>query len=360
MPDVVRVGIVGTGWWAEAMYLPSLGSHPSARITAICGRNAGRAEELARLAGGARVFADYRDLVASGEAEAVVVATPDDLHHAVTMAALDAGRHVLCEKPMANRLADAREMLAKAEAAGVRHMIMFSWRWQPHWLYVKRLLDEGFVGRCHHAGLSFVSNGALHPSYQWRMDGSRATGALGDMGSHMFDFTRWLLGEVRTVSARLMRAIDRSAHERAPTSDTAEISLALDDGALVQVHLSMAVAYGDAGVRLRAEFHGDEGMLEAQHEFFGRHAGVRLRGCRHGEALRDLETPPEVLAGSDPSDLISPYRLHSAGPRHFVDAILAGQPPVPSFLDGVRAQAVIDAAVRSSAEGRWVDPALPA
>ena len=151
MSGVVRVGIVGTGWWAEAMYLPSLESHPSARITAICGRNAERTAELAERAGGARTFADYHDLMVSGETDAVVVATPDDLHYAVTMAALDAGQHVICEKPMANSLADARAMLEKAERTGVRHMMMFSWRWQPHWLYVKRLLDEGFVGRCHYA-----------------------------------------------------------------------------------------------------------------------------------------------------------------------------------------------------------------
>jgi predicted dehydrogenase len=117
----------------------------------------------------------------------------------------------------------------------------------------------------------------------------------------------------------------------------------------------MAVAYGDAAVRLQTEFHGDEGMLEAQHDFFGRNAGVRLRGCRHGEVLRDLPTPADLLAGSDPADLFSPYRLHSAGPRHFVDAILAGAAPSPSFLDGAKAQAVIDAVMRSDANGRWVD-----
>ena len=115
MSGVVRVGIVGTGWWAETMYLPSLESHQSARITAICGRNSERTAELAERAGGARAFADYHELMVSGETDAVVVATPDDLHCAVTMAALEAGQHVICEKPMANSLADAQAMLEKAE-----------------------------------------------------------------------------------------------------------------------------------------------------------------------------------------------------------------------------------------------------
>ena len=355
MSGVVRVGIVGTGWWAETMYLPSLESHQSARITAICGRNSERTAELAERAGGARAFADYHELMVSGETDAVVVATPDDLHCAVTMAALEAGQHVICEKPMANSLADAQAMLEKAESAGVRHMMMFSWRWQPHWLYVKRLLEQGFIGRCHYASLAFGGDGALHPTYQWRMDGSRATGALGDLGSHMFDFTRWLLGEVQGVGARLTQGVDRSAFGGEPTYDNAAVSLVVDGGILVQVHVSMGVTYGDSVVRLRTEFHGDQGTLEAQHDFLGTTAGVKIRGCRRGEKFHDLATPPDLLAGTDRADIFSPYRLHSAGPRHFVDSIIVGKPPSPSFRDGVKAQEVIDAAARSSAENRWVD-----
>jgi predicted dehydrogenase len=187
------------------------------------------------------------------------------------------------------------------------------------------------------------------------MDGNRASGALVDLGSHMFDFTRWLLGEVQGVGARLTQAIDRSAFKREPTNDNAAVTLALQGGTLVQVHVSLAVAYGDAIARLRTEFHGDEGTLEAQQDFLGSTPGVRLRGCRRGETLQDLATPADLLAGTDPADPFSPYRLHSAGPRHFVDAILAGKPPSPSFLDGMKAQEVIDAATRSSAEERWVD-----
>ena len=153
--------------------------------------------------------------------------------------------------------------------------------------------------------------------------------------------------------------VDRSAWGGEPTNDTVAATLALDGGTLVQVHLSMAVTYGDAIVRLRTEFHGDEGMLEAQHDLFGNAAGVRIRGCKRGEALRTSKIPADLLAGSDPADLISPYRLHSAGPRRFIDAILAGEPALPSFRDGVRAQEVIDAAMRSSAEGRWVELISP-
>jgi predicted dehydrogenase len=358
MVELVRVGIAGTGWWPEFMYLPSLSSHPRARITAICGGNAARAAELAGMAGGARVFTDHHELVGSGEIDAVVVATADDMHAPITLAALDAGLHVLCEKPMANSVADAREMLERAEVAGVAHMVMFTLRWQPHWIHVKRLIEEGFVGRPHYAGLNFVSNGALHRSYQWRMDGKRATGALGDMASHMFDFTRWLLGEPRGLGARLGQAIDRRPFggDPAPTSDTATINLELEGGALVHVYCGMAVPWGDGTVGLRLDVHGDDGTIEAQHVLLGPSAGVRLRGVKRDAAgFREIATPRGIIAGSDPGDLISPFLAGSAGPRRFVDAILAGERPVPSFRDGLRAQELMEATRRSSDEGRWID-----
>jgi predicted dehydrogenase len=357
MSGEVRVGIVGTGWWPEFMYLPSLGSHPGARIAAICGRNVGRAAELAGKVAGARVFGDHRALFDWGEVDAVVVATADDSHAPITLAALDAGLHVLCEKPMANRVADARAMLERAEAAGVAHMVLFTWRWQPHWIHIRRLIGDGFVGRPHYAGLSFISNGALHRSYQWRMDGNRATGALGDMASHMFDFTRWMFGEPHGLGARVGQAIDRRPYggDPAPTTDTATINLALEDGTLVHVYVGMAVPWGDGVVGLRLDVHGDDGTIEAQQVFLGSSAGVRVRGVKRDEPdFHDLATPPELLGGSDPADVISPYLAGSTGPRHFVDAILAGERPVPSFRDGLRAQEMIEATLRSSAEGRWI------
>src|SRR5689334_12113054 len=116
MKDKVKVGVIGTSWWVDLMYVPSFNSHPDARVVAICGRNAKRAREIAAKFGGATVFTDYRDLIAVDGVDAVVVAAPDDLHYPMTLAALDAGRHVLCEKPLAGNAEDAREMHRRAIA----------------------------------------------------------------------------------------------------------------------------------------------------------------------------------------------------------------------------------------------------
>jgi predicted dehydrogenase len=110
MSEKVRVGVIGTSWWADMMHLPSLKSHPGAQIAAICGRKRDRADDMARKYEIPRVFTDYREMIARANLDAVVIATPQDLHYPMTMAALDAGLHVMCEKEMALNAHQAREM----------------------------------------------------------------------------------------------------------------------------------------------------------------------------------------------------------------------------------------------------------
>src|SRR5437763_16585958 len=123
MPPNVRIGIVGTSGYMDMMYGPALQTHPRAELAAICGRNRSRAEEMAAKYSVPHVFTDYREMIAHGDLNALIVATPDDLHYEITMQALSAGLHVLCEKPLALRAAQAWEMYRKAEAARVRHMV---------------------------------------------------------------------------------------------------------------------------------------------------------------------------------------------------------------------------------------------
>jgi len=114
MAEQVRVGVVGTSWYADLMHLPNLKSHPGAHVVAICGRNGDRAEEMAQKYDIPHVFTDYRTLIAQGQVHALVVATPDDTHYAITMDALEAGLHVLCEKPLALTARQAQQMYDKA------------------------------------------------------------------------------------------------------------------------------------------------------------------------------------------------------------------------------------------------------
>ena len=139
--DKLRVGMIGTGNWAESFYLPNLKSHPNATLWALCGRNKVRAEELASKHGVPRVFTDYRRMLDAGDLDVAVICTPEDLHHPMTMAALGAGLHVICEKPLAYTAAQAREMYQKANEIGVKHRVTFTSRWLPHFRQLKALLD---------------------------------------------------------------------------------------------------------------------------------------------------------------------------------------------------------------------------
>jgi predicted dehydrogenase len=357
MARTVKVGVIGTSWWTDLMYLPSFQSHSGAEVVAICGRDEARAKEIAAKFGIPQVFANHRDLIARAGVEAVVISVPDDLHYAMTMDVLDAGLHVLCEKPLANNAVEARAMRDRAVAVGVKHMVLFTWRWQPHWRYLKRLLDQGFIGRCHQARFQFLvplAGGA----YQWRYDSARANGVLGDLGSHMIDFAQWLIDDVAEVFADLQVLNPQAKPDgtaTVPANDAAFVTLGLRNGAHAQVHVSAVERLGDQGAKIRVALYGDNGVIEAEHIFFGAEAGVALRGTSGVDSqYRTLAIPIDLSDRLDPADIMSPYKIQSAGPRSFIDAILNDTAAYPDFGVGVKVQNVVDAALRSSATGQRV------
>src|SRR3712207_1327556 len=132
MPNTLAIGVIGTSWYNDLMHLPNIKSHPQAQLVAICGRNLVRAQEMAIKYDIPAVYTDYREMLAKAKLDAVVVVAPDDLHYEMTMAALDAGLHVICEKPLTMNAQEARALADKAAAAGLQHMTFFTWRWTAH------------------------------------------------------------------------------------------------------------------------------------------------------------------------------------------------------------------------------------
>lgn len=355
MSEKVRLGIIGTSWWAEAMFLPSFQSHPSAEIMAICGRSQDRARQLAGEYGIPHVYGDYRQLLELSGLDGVVVATPDDLHYAMTMDALDIGLHVLCEKPMALNARQAREMYDKAEATNVTHMVLFTWRWLPNHLYLKQLVDEGYVGRCYQAYFSFLGPFGREPEYQWRYDSQRSNGTISDLGAHMIDFALWYLGDVRTVSGQLTAFVDRPGVDGQPSSsanDAAVVTLEHEQGSHSVIQVSAVSHRADRGVEINISLHGVNGSLEAEHILYGSEAAARILGSRHNEEVfSHLAVPDDLLASLSGDDPFEPFVRQAAGPRLFVDAIMENQKVSPSFYDGFKVQEIIDAALESHQKG---------
>jgi len=355
----VRVGIIGTSGWADLMYFNNLKGRPDVELVGVSGRNPRTLAETAGRHGVAATYTDYRQLIAEGGLDAVVIAAPDDQHLEMTLAAIDKGLHVLCEKPLANNAGDARRMLEAAGRRGVKHMVMFTWRWQPHNQFIKTMIDEGTLGRVYRAQFSFIGGFARDMVYQWRQDPARANGVLGDLGSHMVDLMRWYFGEIASVSADLGTSIPRegiAGHEAGSGNDSAHLALRLASGARGIVDVSVVSAAADTLMRQIVHIEAEKATVELEHTFFGERAGVSIRLLgTGGEPIQNLEVPAGYYGSSDPKNFLDIYGKEPAGPLAFIAALRENRQPDPGFDAGVKVQEVVDAALLSDRERRWVD-----
>jgi predicted dehydrogenase len=360
--EKVRVAVIGTSWYADALHLPSITSHPNATVTAICGRDPARAGAMASKFNIPHIYADYRELIRSGLVDAVVIATPDDLHHAMTLAAVDAGLHVICEKPLALNAADAREMAERADAAGVKHMAFFTLRWFQHTQFVKELVDAGRVGNPTHCQVSYVHGNGRDPSYRWRMDGERALGILGDLGSHLIDLARWLNGDIVRVAANLSSFVQRY-HEDGrpvmPSNDAALLNVEFANGSQGMIHTSTVAYTGGRGLEQHISLYGDQGTVEADLNFanFGRGGAfmaVRAASTPDGKFV-ELGIPDHIWGVVPRDESTEVFNRMPAGDRYFIDCIVNDLPVTPSLWDGVAVQEVIEAALESQRSGQWVN-----
>ncbi len=360
MSSKVRIGVVGTSWYSASMYLPNLHSYPTAELAAVCGRNRVRAEELAVKYGIPQVYSDYREMMTRGGLDAVIIAAPDDLHYPMTIEALNAGLHVLCDKPLALKAEHAREMYERARVAKVNHMVMFTNRWMPFFRCLRDLIDQGTIGRCYHCEFRQLMGYGREQVYQWRMDRDRAHGSLGDLGVHMIDMARWLVGDIVCVQASLGTYVDRPGAEDDkpinPANDSALLLVEFAGGAHGLIQSSVVAHQGEHWLLQAARLYGEEGTLELNVPYGGAGAGAVVRVARkQDEQFRIVEVPAEYWGEANRSDPFSVFATQSAGCRAFVDAIIENRPATPNFYDGYKVQQVVEAALESHHTGRAVN-----
>ncbi len=362
MTSRVGVGVIGTSWWADAMFLPALAAHPGAEVLAVCGRNAERARAFARRWSVPAAYTDTDALLDHRGLDAVLILTPNRLHHPLTMAALERGLHVLCEKPLALDVQQAQEMLAAAETAGVRHMVPFTYSFMPTTRYLRELVAQGYIGRPYHLNMRYYTGGARTEEYRWRFDrGEAGSGTLGDLGSHFLYIAMQLFGEVDSVQCLLGQYGERGPrpdgrpYER--VDETAAMSLEFANGAQGQIHVSK-MCYEDTpfGQTHYMEFHGSEGTLYSHTDW---DRVQQVSGARVGEGpVRALEIPEHIWQGARRDTVHNTYRdvfrQRDFMARGFITAILEGRPASPDFADGLRVQRVLAAAELGAGEGRRV------
>jgi predicted dehydrogenase len=355
----LRVGVIGTSWWADLEHLPGLSARADVDVAALCGRNPERLAALAAKYGIERTHTDWRRLIGEPGLDVAVIATPNALHHEQVIAALDAGLHVICEKPLALDVAQARELAARADAAGRKTLVFFTHRAVAAAAHVKQLVSDGFLGQPVHVSAAYLTASHLKPgkAIAWRMQRAQAgTGVLGDIGSHLIDLVRWWLGDVTRVAAQWQTVTRDWPGGVADADEDCSFLAKLACGADATFHASKLAA--GRGNYQRVELCGTGGTLvyEADPGFSLTWAG-RVSSARAGAPrLEEVSLPADLTAGLDGSDdRASRNEAYRRLTDPFFAAIRDGGGAAPDFHDGLAVQAVLDAVARSAEQGVWVD-----
>ena len=358
----MRVALVGAGRVCDYHHVPALRLDPRARLVAACDADPALLAQRRREWDLRNTTTQFDDLCADPEVDAIVIATPNASHCRIALAAAAAGKHVLCEKPLGLSAAEARAMFHAARDAGIVHMTAFTYRFAPAMRYLKQLVATGTLGRPRH----FRSQRFLdwpETSWGWRQYKAQAgAGDLYDMTIHRIDFAIDLLGPIRRVCGALARFADRiqtPAGQSCPPSDVDDWSCMIGEfvcGATgVWEGTTLAKGYGRGGFGHEwAEINGSEGSA-----VYRLHEPNTILLGKTGSDLAPVAVPQEF---SKPAD--SPRDPAVGEPAtvfrydlmwEFISAIVAGRPAVPSFRDGLDAQLVADAVIKSYENRAWID-----
>jgi predicted dehydrogenase len=385
-PRTLRVAMIGHAFmgnahsqaWRTAPYFFSLPLRPE--LAVVVGRDADRAAEAAGRLGWAESSADWREVVARDDIDLVDICTPGDTHAEIAIAALEAGKHVLCEKPLANTVAEAEAMseaAEKARANGILTMVGFTYRRVPAIALARQLVAEGKIGDIRHVRAQYLQDWIADPEapLSWRLDKEKAgSGALGDIGAHIVDLTQFVTGErVVELTGRLETFVKERPYpagstagslggggtsaERGPvTVDDAASFLATFAGGAMGVFEATRFASGRKNA-IRVEINGSLGSLAFDFEdmnvleYFDATEPAAVGGFRR--IIVTEAEHPYVAAWWPPG--------HGLGYEHgfthqvvdLVTAIADGTDPSPTFADGLQVQRVLDAVETSSQTRTW-------
>jgi predicted dehydrogenase len=390
MTKQLNVGLIGAGFMGKAHSLAYAGMPmffwPAPALPhrkTVADVTPDLAAEAAIRFGYDQATNDWRSIVDDPDIDVVDIATPNNLHAEIAIAAAAAGKHIICEKPLAPPVAEAQSMYDAVEAAGVVHMVAFNYRRTPAVALAKKYIEEGAIGRILSFRGTYLQDWSADPSspLSWRFQKAIAgSGALGDIGTHVIDIARYLVGEIEAVNGILKThvaerplqagGIDKlGAAER--LSDAPMGPVDVDDEVLTLVRFTDGAsgsieatrnAYGRNNF-LTFEIHGETGSILFNYErrdelevCFATDPGDR-RGFRtvytgpahpYGDALWPI---PALGIGYGETKIIECYDL--------MKAIVDGTPATPNFGDGLQIARIAEAIAASAESGAWVDvPAL--
>jgi predicted dehydrogenase len=354
----IGVAMIGCGGIALQNHLPGFALLPQAQVVALCDTNPATLEKAKQQTGITAAFAAYHDVLKHPAVDAVVIATPNFTHAPIALAAFAAGKHVLCEKPIAMNLAEAKQMLAAADAAKVVHMTAFTYRFVPAMRYMAHLVKSGGIGQPYHFRAQRFQDWGTR-NLAWRqVKKLAASGELGDMLSHRIDFAHNLIGPIQRLVARLKQLVMTRGGEPSDLDDW--VSILADfrsgpTGVLESTKLATGRSEGGKSPDV-CEVNGSEATVvytltrpnEVQIGRKGNTTGIAYEPVPK-EFLKLPNSPRDVTQG----DPVIAFRWDQN--FEFIDAIENNRQATPSLADGVRCQAVMDAALESNEQSRWVD-----
>ena len=360
MANKIRLGFVGANvnaTWASQSHFPALLASPDVELTAVCTTRPESAEE-ARQAFGARLaFHDYRALAASPEIDAVAVVVRVPSHYEPTKAAIEAGKHVYTEWPLGRNTAEAEELATLARERRVQTAVGLQSRVSPALLYVRELIEGGYVGEVLSCHMTTMRDGALErpSSRAWQRDASLGANTLTIANGHSIDALRFVVGNFARVAcmvstqAKQWYETDTQQFVEVTSPDNVRVSGQLERGAAVSVHVG-AVPWAGSGFRM--EIYGREGTLVITGSVSSQRGEMlRVQGTRGSHELQDLDIParfvyvPHDFPRGDPFNVGQVYAL-------FAEAIRTERNRLPTFDVAVDLHHFIDTLNEASAAGR--------
>jgi len=337
-------------------------------LQAVCGRDSGKASEFAEQWGYQSVETDWRKLVERADIDLIDIASPNDTHAEIAIAAAGAGKMVMCEKPLGFNAAAAERMVAAVERAGVPNMVWYNYRRVPAVTLAKQLIEEGRLGRIFHYRAKFLQDWTISADLPqggaglWRLDASVAgSGVTGDLLAHCIDTAMWLNGGIEQVTAMTETFIKERPHsltgrvEKVGIDDASAFLARFQNGSLATFEATRYARGHKALYTL--EINGEHASI-----FWDLHDLHRLQYFNHGDEGRLRGWRSIHITDSD-----HPYMKHwwvpglQIGYEHtfvhqaadFLQGLSEGSIPGPSFRDGLATDYVTDAVLRSAASGRW-------
>jgi len=350
--DKVRIGLIGVGGIAQGTHLSQLTQSPDVIVSAICDINP---DTLKKVGDKYNIpedhrFLDYHDLVACEDVDAVEVCTPNNMHVPCAMAAVQAGKPVNVEKPLSLSCEHAQPLMDLLKEKPVVNMMCFSYRFRPAVQYAKHLLEKGVLGDIVSVSVEYLKDSAFWEGRRldWRFDKEIAgTGVLGDLGAHLIDMARYLVGDFKAVSGdygtvvKQRQRLDSDEWAPVTTDDYCHFIAKLGEKGDIFANFTISRCCIGHINTIRYDIYGSKGVISFDLN------NPDVLGVCVGEVDRECKSLHTVKV---------PAKYSYQQEQTFIDAVLGRKNDVlPDLQEGMACQRILDALLLSSEEKRWVE-----